>query len=206
MEAEGNESAAGSVQGDDSDLHGDETSFGANGRPRRSAAANYGSGRGRSSRSRGFSADEMDEDEDPSEPELGDDEEDGDAQPESDEDDEDLNEDEMMIDDEDLDDRPRNQLIVELKVKNKDRTSAAGLTPSPEDKGTRVETEATDPKSPSKTSEEKTNGPRNHTPEPDTKTAADLPPPGPQATSLAFRGSPEKTQTATSEGNGILKE
>jgi len=215
LEAEGNTSAAPSVQGDDSENLPEDVSFGASGRPRRSAAANHGTnGWGRSSRSRGFSADEMDDDEDVSEPDLGDDEEDGDDHvPEESEDEEDeFNEDEMMVDD-DLEDQPRGQLIVELKVNsNKAKLPLANLTPSPENKcDTAQERDITSTPSKEMATAPAAASIKDRTPEPETSVAAKnqvpaMPASGLQATPLAFRGSPEKTQKGTNGGDAASEQ
>ncbi|KAM0526170.1 hypothetical protein D7B24_000821 [Verticillium nonalfalfae] len=183
LEAEGTSSAAPSVQGDDPEDGG----VNANGRPRRSAAVNYaGNGRARGSRSRGYSADETDDEGDLVEPDLGDDEEEADDhQPEESEEDDDdhVDEDEAMVED-DLEDRPRQELIVELKVKRpnpKDGATATNLTPSPEGKEEVRHEKPDDQKVPTPKSLQ-----TERTPEPEIVAL-----PGP--TSLAFRGSPEKS-------------
>lgn len=115
----------------------EESSAGPGGRPRRSAAVNHGTNGWASSsrnKSKGYSSmdDEMDDDEDPSEPELGDDEEedhvpDGD----SDEDEEEFDEggdgdgDEEMADDDDLDDSPKS-MVVKLKIPHKKDSDTNG--------------------------------------------------------------------------------
>ncbi|KAG7105665.1 UPF0145 protein like [Verticillium longisporum] len=192
LEAEGTSSAAPSVQEDDPEDGG----VNANGRPRRSAAVNYaGNGRARGSRSRGYSADETDDEGDVVEPDLGDDEEEADDhQPEESEedDDDDVDDDEAMVDD-DLEDRPRQELIVELKVKRpnpKDGAKATNLTPSPEGKEEVRHEKPDDQKVPTPKSLQ-----TERTPEPEIVAL-----PGP--TSLAFRGSPEKSVAAGSVNDG----
>lgn len=107
------ESAPNSVKGESPDFD-KEDSLGPTGRPRRSAAANYGTNgwSGAERRSQRNSYDESDEE---SEADFGDDEEDADAQPGESEDEDDVEEDEIMADDEDLDDSPRS-LVVKLSV------------------------------------------------------------------------------------------
>lgn len=192
LEAEGTSSAAPSVQGDDPEDGG----VNANGRPRRSAAVNYaGNGRARGSRSRGYSADETDDEGDLVEPDLGDDEEEADDhQPEESEedDDDDVDDDEAMVED-DLEDRPRQELIVELKVKRpnpKDGATATNLTPSPEGKKEVRHEKPDDQKVPTPKSLQ-----TERTPEPEIVAL-----PGP--TSLAFRGSPEKSVAAGPVNDG----
>ncbi|KAF3345944.1 hypothetical protein EV126DRAFT_511226 [Verticillium dahliae] len=195
LEAEGTSSAAPSVQGDDPEDGG----VNANGRPRRSAAVNYaGNGRARGSRSRGYSADETDDEGDLVEPDLGDDEEEADDhQPEEseeddDDDDDDVDDDEAMVED-DLEDRPRQELIVELKVKRpnpKDGATATNLTPSPEGKKEVRHEKPDDQKVPTPKSLQ-----TERTPEPEIVAL-----PGP--TSLAFRGSPEKSVAAGPVNDG----
>ncbi|KAH8674009.1 hypothetical protein BX600DRAFT_223161 [Xylariales sp. PMI_506] len=101
-----------------------ESSVGPTGRPRRSAAVNHGTNGWASSRSRGYnSMDDYDE-EDPSEPELGDDEEDDHVPDESEDEDDDFNEDEEMADgDNDLDDSSPKSMVVKLKVTGKEGLS-----------------------------------------------------------------------------------
>lgn len=108
-----------------------------------------------------------DDDESPTEPDLGDDEEDDEHVPEDSPDEEDeFNENDIMVED-GHDARPRGQLIVELKV---DRSSLSklkaatqgNLTPSPDNKdaeqnGERKPSEGTG-QSPSKTVESVPNG------------------------------------------------
>ncbi|KAL2753319.1 hypothetical protein ACRALDRAFT_2110630 [Sodiomyces alcalophilus JCM 7366] len=171
-------SAAVSVQGDHPER--DENALGRGGRPRRAAAVNHGTnGWTRSTRSRGVS-NGMDEDEFPSEPDLGDDEEEDEHVPEDSEEDEEdeFNEDEIMVDG-DLEPRPRGQLIVELKVNgsslSKLKAATKGtLTPSPDSKngeqnGARNPNEGT-VQSPSKDIEPA----KGQTPEPDDPVADKL--------------------------------
>ncbi|KAI0597651.1 hypothetical protein F4775DRAFT_559107 [Biscogniauxia sp. FL1348] len=118
----------------------EESSVGPGGRPRRSAAVNHGTNGWSSAKgkNKGYSSmdEEMDDDEDLSEPELGDDEEedhvpDGD----SDEDEEEFaDEDEEMADnddddngDDDLDDSPKS-MVVKLKIPSKKDSDANGAT------------------------------------------------------------------------------
>ncbi|KAI1866937.1 hypothetical protein JX265_007513 [Neoarthrinium moseri] len=95
-----------------------ESSVGPTGRPRRSAAVNHGTNGWSASRSRrGYNS--MDEDEDDSEPDLGDDEEE-DHVPDESEEEEEFDEDEDMADDDnDLGDSPKS-MVVKLKVPGKD--------------------------------------------------------------------------------------
>ncbi|KAI1274817.1 hypothetical protein F5Y07DRAFT_207234 [Xylaria sp. FL0933] len=97
-----------------------EASVGPGGRPRRSAAVNHGTnGWAPSKKKRNSSEDdEMDEDEDDSEPDLGDDEEDdhvpdADSEGGEDDDEDEYDEDEAMVDD-DLDDASKS-MVVKLK-------------------------------------------------------------------------------------------
>ncbi|KAI5928365.1 hypothetical protein F4810DRAFT_676 [Camillea tinctor] len=112
----------------------EESSVGPGGRPRRSAAVNHGTNGWSASnnKSKGYNSmdDEMDDDEDLSEPELGDDEEedhvpDGDSE-EEDEEEFAADEDEEMADDvEDLDDSPKS-MVVKLKIPSKKDADANG--------------------------------------------------------------------------------
>ncbi|ROT38499.1 hypothetical protein SODALDRAFT_333094 [Sodiomyces alkalinus F11] len=203
-------SATVGAQGDGSER--DENALGRGGRPRRSAAIHHGTnGWSKPTRSRDVSND-MDVDEDPSEPELGDDEEGDEHVPEEseeeEEEDDEFNEDEIMVDDH-LEQRPRGQLIVELKVngsalsKLKAAAAAKGaLTPSPDSKdgeqdGERKPSEGAR-QSPSE-GIEPADTIKDRTPEPEDNKVSDKMPATPlalQPTSLALRGSPDKQQDA----------
>ncbi|GJC80623.1 hypothetical protein ColLi_03461 [Colletotrichum liriopes] len=129
----------------------------------------------------------MDDDDDVSEPDLGDDEEEDHVPDETEEDDEeDLDEDVEMADD-DLVDEPRKSLIVKLSVKKSPTTTkTAMITPAPEDdKAIPSNDEPVD---------EIIAKPRERTPEPVINVATNKQPLSPAAvqTSLAFRGSPDK--------------
>ncbi|KAI0476697.1 hypothetical protein F4859DRAFT_521275 [Xylaria cf. heliscus] len=206
------------------DARSREALVGPGGRPRRSAAVNHGTNGWTSSgkkKGRSSTDDEMDEDEDDSEPDLGDDEEDDhvpDADSEDDDDDEEddeFDEDEAMVDD-DLD-GSNESMVVKLKYSPKangtatttmdldafrydgggDKGSKGGNRPGVQGKG--------GPKSSPhvEKSEESiavaTTVKRQTTPEPTvakvTLAAAGTPAlKSLQSTSLAFRESPEKTQ------------
>ncbi|KAI0128488.1 hypothetical protein BJ170DRAFT_653287 [Xylariales sp. AK1849] len=101
-----------------------ESSVGPTGRPRRSAAVNHGTNGWTTSRPRGNrSIDQDSEDEDPSEPDLGDDEEEEDHVPDESEEEDDFDAEdedvEMADDDNDLGDSPQS-MVVKLKVPGKD--------------------------------------------------------------------------------------
>jgi hypothetical protein len=133
---------------------------------------------------------------DDSDPDGGDGDDGDDHVPdETDEEDDVLNDEEMLVDD-DLDERPA-QLIVDLKLKNKDKLAGATLTPSPESKDEAARGDASAGKSPTKAtaSTPASLSLKDRTPEPDTSVAAQIKP-DLEATPLAFRGSPEKTQAA----------
>ncbi|KAF9875497.1 hypothetical protein CkaCkLH20_06878 [Colletotrichum karsti] len=178
-------SAAGSVNGDSGDSRQPSPGVGATGRPRRAAAVNHGtngwSSKGTRSRGQGTT----DEDEDDSEPDLGDDEEDH-VPDESEEEEDDSDEDVEMLDD-DVVEEPKKSLIVKLSVK-KSPTSAKTtmVTPAPEDG-----------KASSEPADEIIAKPKEKTPEPVINVATNKQPlsPGAGQTSLAFRGSPDKPQS-----------
>ncbi|KXH51663.1 hypothetical protein CNYM01_06786 [Colletotrichum nymphaeae SA-01] len=184
-------SAAGSVNGDSEDSRQpSEPTSGPGGRPRRAAAVNHGTNGWSSKGTRAHGRDSMDEDDDDgSEPDLGDDEEEDHVPDESEEDDDDLDEDVDMAD-EDLADEPRKSLIVKLSVKKSPTTTkTAMMTPVPEDE--------TAPTRDDEMVDEIVAKPRDKTPEPVINVATTKPPLSPAAvqTSLAFRGSPDKVQT-----------
>ncbi|GKT53807.1 hypothetical protein ColTof4_05968 [Colletotrichum tofieldiae] len=180
-------SAAGSVNGDSEDSRQpSEPAVGPGGRPRRAAAVNHGTNGWSSRGTRTRRRDSMDDD-DVSEPDLGDDEEEDHVPDETEEDDEeDLDEDVEMVDD-DLVDEPRKSLIVKLSVKKSPTTTkTAMITPAPEDdKAIPSNDEPVD---------EIIAKPRERTPDPVINVATNKPPLSPTAvqTSLAFRGSPDK--------------
>ncbi|KAH6664348.1 hypothetical protein F5X68DRAFT_161043 [Plectosphaerella plurivora] len=190
-----------SVQGDESDLSQmrEDTALAGNGRPRRSAAVNHGTN-GWAGSGHGSSADESD-------PDGGGDGDDGDEHvpDESDEEDDVLNDDEMLVDD-DLDERPA-QLIVGLKVKNKEKLAGATLTPSPESKDEATRGDADAGKSPTKAtaSTPASLGDKSGTPEPEKNVVAQSKP-DLDATPLAFRGSPEKTQAISGAVTAVSKD
>ncbi|KAI1640235.1 hypothetical protein F4809DRAFT_592014 [Biscogniauxia mediterranea] len=118
----------------------EESSVGPGGRPRRSAAVNHGTNGWSSSKSKskGYNSmdDEMDDDEDLSSPELGDDEEedhvpDGDSDEDeeefADEDEEMADDDDDDDDDDDPDDSPKS-MVVKLKIPSKKDSDANGAT------------------------------------------------------------------------------
>ncbi|TRX94802.1 hypothetical protein FHL15_004263 [Xylaria flabelliformis] len=194
----------------------EEASTGLGGRPRRSAAINHGTNGWTSTKQKGrrTTDDEMDSDEDGSEPDLGDDEEDDhlpDADSEDDEEDDEFVEDEVMVDD-DLDDN-HESMVVKLKYSPKANGTTAmdldafryngggnkgGYRPGAEEEGgpkgsPRVEK--------SEESIAVATVRKQTTPEPSAAQAASAAGTSAlnplQPTSLAFRESPEKTQLQT---------
>lgn len=212
------ESAPGSVQGDGSEF-GKEDSAGPSGRPTRSTAANHGTNGWGGTRSRRNTSADTDDGE--SEAEFGDDEEDAHV-PEESEDEDEFDEDEAMVED-DLDDQPQS-LVVKLSVTPpKLRTALAPINqagntlPTPEahdskanggtSEGSVVEMHdapiqdsisVADPtsKATPTPSRESTGGEKRSTPAPPERAGEAQPhiTPAIPATSLAFRGSPEKLQ------------
>lgn len=189
-------SAGGSVQGDTSD--GDLV--GANGRPRRGAAAN-GWANTRSDAAGGGE----DEDEEPSEPELGGDEGDDEHVPEESNDEEDEFNDEELLE-EDLDVDASKSLVVKLSV---GKSKLMGVTreglPTPANEpataaSTREGAEVVMSDAPSApVAEDTAKTERLLTPEPtvkgDSEPAGSVPnSSGLVSTPLALRGSPEKAQ------------
>ncbi|KAF2970605.1 hypothetical protein GQX73_g2970 [Xylaria multiplex] len=198
------------------DTQSKEALIGPGGRPRRSAAVHHGTNGWAPSKEKGYSSvDEEMDDEDDSEPDLGDDEEDdhipdADSEEEEDEDDDEFNEDEAMVDD-DLDDGSKS-MVVKLKYSPKANGSTLDLDAfrynGGDKKGNRqgLEAEGGTRSSPLPEKSEESiavaMNKRQVTPE----STADNPgksrphpPPTPalnslQPTSLAFRESPEKTQ------------
>ncbi|KAB5558186.1 hypothetical protein GE09DRAFT_1221315 [Coniochaeta sp. 2T2.1] len=127
----GDASASVSVQGDDVEMSY-EVSVGPTGRPRRSAAVNHGTnGWTTNSRKRKSEEYESDEEED-SEPDLGDDEEEEEHVPdESDEEEEDFEDDKLEDDNIDLEDTAPPRLVVKLAVKKAvDQDGNEKLVPS----------------------------------------------------------------------------
>ncbi|KAB5570540.1 hypothetical protein GE09DRAFT_1217969 [Coniochaeta sp. 2T2.1] len=229
----GDASASVSVQGDDVEMS-HEVSVGPTGRPRRSAAVNHGTnGWTTNSRKRKSEEYESDEEED-SEPDLGDDEEEEEHVPdESDEEEEDFEDDKLEDDNIDLEDTAPPRLVVKLAVKKAvDQDGNEKLVPSvtlpgkevvrprpkhrnvvisdDEESNTEVKTadtsiQATDDKAAEDTISvaTKANGDAAEVP-----SKENVPPPTPgsskagttpataPATSLAFRGSPEKPAVA----------
>ncbi|QPC74012.1 hypothetical protein HYE68_004764 [Fusarium pseudograminearum] len=198
-------SAPGSVQGDTSEVEKD-SSVGPTGRPRRSAAVNHGtSGWAEPKKtSRRNASDDSDEE---SEAEFGDDEEDVDEHvPEGSEDEDELDEDEVMADD-DLDEQNQS-LVVKLsvtppKLRNvlEHNAQAGNKLPTPSsDKAaeesrpvgeTVVEMEDAPAATPSKEPQPTAQQSPSQNPdfaEHQNSTLGTI-----HATSLAFRGSPEKT-------------
>ncbi|KAI0533403.1 hypothetical protein GGR58DRAFT_115688 [Xylaria digitata] len=200
------------------DTQSKETLVGPGGRPRRSAAVHHGTNGWAPSKKKGYSSvdEEMEDDEDDSEPDLGDDEEDdhipdADSEEEEDEDDDEFNEDEAMVDD-DLDDGSKS-MVVKLKYSPK----ANGTTTMDLDafrynggdkRGNRQDLDAEGGTKSSPLLEKSEESiavamnKRQATPELTAENPGKglpHPPPTPalnslQSTSLAFRESPEKTQ------------
>jgi hypothetical protein len=203
------------------DTQSTEASVGPGGRPRRSAAVNHGTN-GWASKKKEYTSmdDEMDDDEDDSEPELGDDEDDHvpDADSEDDEEEEEedvFDEDEAMVED-DLADSSKS-MVVKLKYSPTSKANGTILNLD----GFRYDGGA-DGHTQSKAGDDPKGSPRakkgdesiavviakrQSTPETTTEAAAKarnqgnnpLPPSTPaltplQSTSLAFRESPDKTQ------------
>lgn len=130
----GGASASVSVQGDaqypDDVEMSHDTSVGPTGRPRRSAAVNHGTNGWSASRKRKSEEYESDEDED-SEPDLGDDEEEEHVPDESDEDEDDFEEEQLDDDNIDLVDTAPPRLVVKLSVKKAvDQNGKEKLVPS----------------------------------------------------------------------------
>ncbi|KAJ4268482.1 hypothetical protein NW762_002545 [Fusarium torreyae] len=197
-------SAPGSVQGDTSEVE-KESSVGPTGRPRRSAAVNHGtSGWAENKPSRRNVSEDSDEE---SEAEFGDDEEDVDEHvPEESEEEDEFEEDEAMVDD-DLEESNRS-LVVKLsvtppKLRNVlgPNSQAGNKLPTPNsDKGTEeaqpsgaavVEMEDAPAATPSK--EPKAATWQSSAPDSNLAEAQNATPAATHATSLAYRGSPEKT-------------
>ncbi|KAI1194094.1 hypothetical protein F5X97DRAFT_16733 [Nemania serpens] len=205
------------------DTRSKEELTGAGGRPRRSAAINHGTNGWVSSKKKGYSSmdDEMDAEDDDSEPDLGDDEEDDhvpDADSENDEEEEDEfneEEDEVMADD-DLDDSAE-KMVVKLKYSPKangtkmdldefryNGTSKAENQPSAEGDG---DPEGSPRIERSEDSIAVATAKRGVTPEPTAELASAGTPAlkSLQPTPLAFRESPEKTQQQTRrKPSGVL--
>ncbi|KAF4996102.1 hypothetical protein FGRMN_4695 [Fusarium graminum] len=199
-------SAPGSVQGDASDVE-KESSVGPTGRPRRTAAVNHGTS-GWSENNRGPRREGTDDSDEESEAEFGDDEEDIDEHvPDESEDEEEFDEDEPMADD-DLEGDANRSLVVKLsvtppKLRNVlgSNLQAGNKLPTPSsDKGgverghseaPNVEMEDAPAATPSKEPQATTQQspvPDQDSAEHQEKISAAI-----HATSLAFRGSPEKT-------------
>lgn len=212
------ESAPSSVKGETPEFD-EESSLGPTGRPRRSAAANHGTNgwTGAEAKSRRNASPGSDEEE--SEAEFGDDEEDADEHvPEESEDEDEFDEDEAMVED-DLDSQPRS-LVVKLSLTPPQLKTALGpkgeengAPPSPKNKGRgngasgAPLVEMTDapqvalegekkiaPDSEAPREEPKESAPlgKQKTPEPLAEKPTNLT--SASATSLAFRGSPDKPQ------------
>ncbi|ORY69972.1 uncharacterized protein BCR38DRAFT_333623 [Pseudomassariella vexata] len=190
-----------------------ESSLGPTGRPRRSAAVNHGTNGWASTRTRGYNSMD-DEDESPSEPDLGDDEEEEHVPDDSNEEEE---FDEEMADEDDLGDAPLNDnpksMVVKLKVPSKEAQERNGSkvnfdkfryngSDSKTDKAA-----ASEAMNDEKTEESISVAPRKRaTPDSTVQTSRGsfgsterLPPPTPasnslHSTSLAYRESPDKLQ------------
>ncbi|KAI0408683.1 hypothetical protein F4802DRAFT_360278 [Xylaria palmicola] len=193
-----------------------EAMVGPGGRPRRSAAVNHGTNGWASSGKKGYNSmdEDMEDDDDDSEPDLGDDEDDHvpdadseDNEEDDDEDDDEFNEDEAMVDD-DLDDGDK-VMVVKLKYSPKAKGAALDLDAFRYDGGGKGDTQAgakgsrdgqprrTSPVEKSEESISVATVKRQGTPEPNSRTtSAGTPTPDSvqQPTSLAFRKSPEKAQ------------
>ncbi|KAI6772074.1 hypothetical protein HG530_003032 [Fusarium avenaceum] len=198
-------SAPGSVQGDISDVE-KESSVGPTGRPRRTAAVNHGTS-GWSENNKAPRRKATDDSDEESEAEFGDDEEDVDEHvPEESEDEEEFDEDDPMADD---DEEVQNRsLVVKLSVTPPKLRNVLGSNPQAGNKlptpssdmgneerqrseAPNVEMEDAPAATPSKEPQATTQ--QSPIPDPDSadhqeKTSAAI-----HATSLAFRGSPEKT-------------
>ncbi|KAF5660782.1 hypothetical protein FHETE_8773 [Fusarium heterosporum] len=199
-------SAPGSVQGDASDVE-KESSVGPSGRPRRTAAVNHGTS-GWSENNRGPRRGAIDDSDEESEAEFGDDEEDIDEHiPDESEGEEEFDEDERMADD-DLEADENRSLVVKLSVTPPKLRNVLGSNPQAgnklptpsSDKGDaerghseapNVEMEdapaATPSKEPQATTQQSPIPDQDSTEHQENISAAI------HATSLAFRGSPEKT-------------
>ncbi|KAK9423531.1 hypothetical protein SUNI508_04012 [Seiridium unicorne] len=184
-----------------------ESSLGPTGRPRRSAAVNHGTNGWSSSRNQEYNSVD-DDDEDVSEPDLGDDEDD--HVPDESEEEDEFDEDVEMADDDDgndLGDSPQS-MVVKLKVPEKegvkidfDKFRYNGSAPKANEKPT-AETKG------EVTSDSVTAAPkRQTTPDSPTRDSIALPVPNErllvspaantlQSKSLAYRESPEKLQAA----------
>ncbi|KAI0115949.1 hypothetical protein GGR51DRAFT_575739 [Nemania sp. FL0031] len=187
-----------------------EAMLGPGGRPRRSAAVNHGTNGWAPSKKKGHGStdDDMEDDEDDSEPDLGDDEDDhipnADSEDEEEEEDDEFDEDEAMVDD-DLDDGS-GSMVVKLKYSPKAngskmdldgfRYNGDGKTRDQEEKGRREDSPLVEK---SEESIAVATVKRQTTPE---STAEVTPVETPalkslQPTPLAFRESPEKAQQQT---------
>lgn len=198
-------SAPGSVQGDTYEVDR-EQSVGPTGRPRRSAAVNHGT-TGWAENNKGSLHNASDDSDDESEADFGDDEEDVDEHvPEESEDEDDFDEDEAMMDD-DLEEKNRS-LVVKLsvtppKLRNVlgPNSQAGNKLPTPSSDKTGEEhrlgesplVEMQD--APEATSSKEAQAAAQESPTPNTNFAErnNASPAALHATSLAFRGSPEKT-------------
>ncbi|KAF5021420.1 hypothetical protein F66182_6545 [Fusarium sp. NRRL 66182] len=197
-------SAPGSVQGDTSEVE-KEGSVGPTGRPRRSAAANHGTS-GWTENKKGSRRSVSYDSDDESEAEFGDDEEDVEEHvPEESEDEDEFDEDEVMVDG-DLED-PNRSLVVKLSVTPPKLRNVLGSNPQAgnklptpsSDKGA-DEAEASEAPlvemedAPATTPSKEILGATRQSPAPDPSFAGlqNGTPSTIHATSLAFRGSPEK--------------
>ncbi|KAI2636365.1 hypothetical protein GGS26DRAFT_492130 [Hypomontagnella submonticulosa] len=212
-----------------------ESSVGPTGRPRRSAAVNHGTNGWASSskKEKGYKSgdndmDDYDEDEEDSEPELGDDEEDHVPDEDSEEEEDDFDEDEEMVDDDLGDSNGKDSMMVKLKLPPKGKTSNPdpklnldeyryngnknGSDPqssSTDENGTIQKDTAHEEKSEDVISVATTK--KQATPEPSSDRSNEQPPRLPstpalnslQSTSLAFRESPDKVQQALPKHVGV---
>ncbi|PNP80195.1 hypothetical protein FNYG_06438 [Fusarium nygamai] len=198
-------SAPGSVQGDTSEVDR-EQSVGPTGRPRRSAAVNHGT-TGWAENNKGPRHNASDDSDDESEADFGDDEEDVDEHvPEESEDEDDFDEDEAMMDDH-LEEKNRS-LVVKLsvtppKLRNVlgPNSQAGNKLPTPSsDKGGEEHRLGESPliemqDAPEATSSKEAQAAAQQSPTLNANFAErnNASPAALHATSLAFRGSPEKT-------------
>ncbi|KAK5629592.1 hypothetical protein RRF57_005307 [Xylaria bambusicola] len=194
------------------DTQSKEPLVGPGGRPRRSAAVNHGTNGWTASRNK-RNNDELDDDEDDSEPDLGDDEDDHVPDVESDEedDDDDFDDDEAMVDD-DLDNGSKSSMVVKLKYSPKANGATLDLDAfrynggdkkgNQPDLEANIDLESSPHVERSEESIDVVTAQRQATPEPDThnpESSIQPPPETPalnslQSTPLAIRESPEKTQ------------
>ncbi|KAI1815992.1 hypothetical protein GGS20DRAFT_277731 [Poronia punctata] len=202
-----------------------ESSVGPGGRPRRSAAANHGTNGWSSKNKKEYDSMEEDDEEDESEPDLGDDEDDHVPDAESEDDDEDVedafDEDEEMVDD-DVKDNVRS-MVVKLKYSPKAnggtlnlesfRYDGGGKKPEEKDKpeeeksGENIDVapskkqDVAEPGSADAMPSDRGKQEKEHQARPGTPSLNSL-----HATSLAYRESPDKTQQTLHKPVDILAE